>query len=287
MHFAAEDPVLADDIRELVKRGATVDSLDDKGHTPLHIAAIYKNEKAVEILLELGADPSSLDVEGLTPAEHAKMTAQYVPYVNRLALPKAISREDYDTYIKVALPTLPKADQANLTAHYPMDEKTNAYSLVWAFEKGDDERLYKILLQTGLLVPRKISVAAYEYFRVMAYYTKPEYLAAIDAAYDPGDGSGVLSLKEAYGRFDGDSRKVFSQLAGAFLDYSAALDRILAGGGKTLVMNTLFKKKDYIAKCEFTPAEYKAGMESRKTRWSDQGLKKVNGSQGDFLAKKK
>jgi ankyrin repeat protein len=94
MHFAAEDPTLANDIRELAKRGANVNAFDAMGRTPLHIAAIYKNDKAVEVLLELGADPSIIDVEGLTPAEHALMTAKFVPYGNSLMLPKVISPED-------------------------------------------------------------------------------------------------------------------------------------------------------------------------------------------------
>jgi hypothetical protein len=287
MHFAAEDPSRTDDIRELAKRGANVNVVDYMGRTPLHIAAIYKNDKAVEVLLELGADPSILDVEGLTPAEHAKMTAQFVPYGNSLMLPKVISPEDYDTYIRDALPTMSKADQTNVTTHYSIDAKVNGYTLAWTFEKNDAELLYKILLRTGLLIPRKISSAAFEYFRYMVYYVKPEYVSVLDGAYDLDQTANVFILKEEYSRFSGNTNKLFSQLAGTFMDYSVAFDRIVAGGGKTLNVKLTLKKKDYIAKCEFTTDEYKAGMASRKTLWSDQGLKQVTGSTGPVLTKKK
>jgi hypothetical protein len=179
------------------------------------------------------------------------------------------------------------ADRDNVTKHYEMDAKVNGYSLVWAFEKGEDERLYKTLLQTGLLIPRKISAASFEYFRYNAYYLKPDYVSVLDGAYDLDQTTDTFILKEVYSRFDGNSQKLFAQLAGAFLDYSVAFDRIVASGGKTLILKTLLKKKDYIAKCEFTADEYKASMDNRKTLWSDQGLKRVNGSTGPGLIKKK
>ena len=46
-----------DIVRELIKRGTLVDSMDNQGHTALTRAACKGNGKIAKILLEAGADP--------------------------------------------------------------------------------------------------------------------------------------------------------------------------------------------------------------------------------------
>ncbi|KAL6411649.1 Ankyrin-3 [Ilyonectria robusta] len=69
-------------MRYLISNGATVDARDEKGQTPLHIAARgvrYNNHTvegfwmafAVRLLLDNGADPNTLDEEGLSPLHKA------------------------------------------------------------------------------------------------------------------------------------------------------------------------------------------------------------------------
>lgn len=55
----------------LVARGAAVDVTDDKGHTPLHMAARAGHTPMAAFLIEAGADPNRRDDKGLTPLHQA------------------------------------------------------------------------------------------------------------------------------------------------------------------------------------------------------------------------
>ena len=55
----------------LVRHGAKVDSRNAVELTPLHQAAMFGHEPAVEALLGLGADPSAEDRGGRTPLHWA------------------------------------------------------------------------------------------------------------------------------------------------------------------------------------------------------------------------
>jgi HAD superfamily hydrolase (TIGR01549 family) len=59
-------------LKLLVQAGADMDIPNDKLQYPLHFAAFKQNEKAVEFLLESGANTLSLDRKGRVPAEDTK-----------------------------------------------------------------------------------------------------------------------------------------------------------------------------------------------------------------------
>jgi ankyrin repeat protein len=76
-------------IKFLVENGAEVDSLNETGQTPLDIACTksyssYDTKKqffkpqCCEILLQLGADPSRINKDGLTPLNHAGSDAEMI-----------------------------------------------------------------------------------------------------------------------------------------------------------------------------------------------------------------
>ena len=52
-------------IQRFVKAGADVNASDDIGHTPLHIACIYKRPDVVNFLLKCGADVKQVDKDGV------------------------------------------------------------------------------------------------------------------------------------------------------------------------------------------------------------------------------
>jgi ankyrin repeat protein len=54
-------------VRMLLEAGAKVNSLDDKGKTPLHTATQTGGTESIPILLEFGADINCIDSSGRTP----------------------------------------------------------------------------------------------------------------------------------------------------------------------------------------------------------------------------
>ncbi|MCI4568507.1 ankyrin repeat domain-containing protein [Lysobacter sp. CFH 32150] len=63
------DAVRADDaplLRDLIAKGVDVESRDERGSTPLILAAYYGRLGIVDVLLEAGADPNAADARGNT-----------------------------------------------------------------------------------------------------------------------------------------------------------------------------------------------------------------------------
>lgn len=60
-------------IEELVKSGAKVTASDEKGWTPLHVAALKGNRAAADYLIAHGADVDAADEDGWTPLHVAAM----------------------------------------------------------------------------------------------------------------------------------------------------------------------------------------------------------------------
>ena len=55
-----------------MKHGAWVDSQNDDGLTPLHVAALWGKAEAVQLLLARGADPAITDCDELSPLDRAQ-----------------------------------------------------------------------------------------------------------------------------------------------------------------------------------------------------------------------
>ncbi|MBA3722460.1 MAG: ankyrin repeat domain-containing protein [Parachlamydiaceae bacterium] len=71
-HLGMTDPKCCM-VDELIARGADIKAVDQKGWTPLHWAACYRNETAIKALLKHGANNNALNNEGLTPVKIAKI----------------------------------------------------------------------------------------------------------------------------------------------------------------------------------------------------------------------
>jgi ankyrin repeat protein len=56
----------------LINRGININTFRREGETPRHYAVRMGSREKVELLLESGADGTTKDVRGLTPAEVAK-----------------------------------------------------------------------------------------------------------------------------------------------------------------------------------------------------------------------
>jgi len=61
----------------LTKATSLLDTQNEDGETPLHLAAVFGAEQTVETLLKNGATPDIKDANGLTPAEHALENSHY------------------------------------------------------------------------------------------------------------------------------------------------------------------------------------------------------------------
>lgn len=66
LHLAVEDGG-AESARLLLEAGADLTSVNRKMQTPLHLAALSQSIESVELLLNKGADPNASDADGRTP----------------------------------------------------------------------------------------------------------------------------------------------------------------------------------------------------------------------------
>jgi ankyrin repeat protein len=60
-------------VKELLQKGADVSLVNEWKQTALHIAAARSTVEIIWLLLEKGADPKALDVDGETPVQRAKL----------------------------------------------------------------------------------------------------------------------------------------------------------------------------------------------------------------------
>ncbi|KAI0002775.1 hypothetical protein F4779DRAFT_602764 [Xylariaceae sp. FL0662B] len=102
-------------VRFLARNGADLDSCDDEGFTPLHYAILYGDVESVELLLELGANPTKR-VNGSTPTHYAfgkpfvprgpimrKIMGRLRVQYNRLIIDGTDSRRGYKRRLKPKL----------------------------------------------------------------------------------------------------------------------------------------------------------------------------------------
>jgi quinoprotein dehydrogenase-associated probable ABC transporter substrate-binding protein len=67
----------------LLDKGASINTLDDQGYSPLHTAVRNRNSDMAELLLARGADPNLADSDGVSPLVHA-INRNHVPSINLL-----------------------------------------------------------------------------------------------------------------------------------------------------------------------------------------------------------
>lgn len=63
----------------LLSQGGQLDWRSPEGLTPLHVAALFGNDRAVAVLLDHGADPAALDSHGQTPFQTSIAWAVSIP----------------------------------------------------------------------------------------------------------------------------------------------------------------------------------------------------------------
>lgn len=71
------------DVRRLVKEGATLDQQDDLGQTALALAVSYKKLEVINYLVDAGADITTVDFQGMTPLHSAALSG-YTEGIKRL-----------------------------------------------------------------------------------------------------------------------------------------------------------------------------------------------------------
>ncbi|XP_037790768.1 uncharacterized protein LOC119586145 [Penaeus monodon] len=83
LHYAASKSSVMSDMYILINNGAPLNTQDNRGLTPLHLASRLGNESLVRILLDNNARHDILDVDNFLPIDHAKEKG-HICIINRL-----------------------------------------------------------------------------------------------------------------------------------------------------------------------------------------------------------
>lgn len=183
-----------DRVRELIEQGADLEAADEYGRTPLQIAVDsadqtnavgYGTPEMVVLLLDLGADPNTREVDGHSPIFRAVQQASTTEDVMSRALLDAgadtgIENNRGNTVISnyERSPSYPKAgllDQSVRASREPMH---------LAAEHGDDDRLQE-LIESGEDV-NQTDEAGYSVLAGAVSADKPETVRLLlEAGADP------------------------------------------------------------------------------------------------------
>src|SRR4051812_43642225 len=89
--------------RVFAQKGVAVESRNDNGNTPLHLAAIRGDVNAVRALLKAGADANALNLEEATPLLYGTGNAEIVrELLAHHAKPNAVSKKGITPLISAA-----------------------------------------------------------------------------------------------------------------------------------------------------------------------------------------
>jgi hypothetical protein len=118
---------------EAVRMGVDVNTRGDKyGETALHLAAHAKSVKAVELLIEKGADVNAVDARGETPLYHSLSTIYAPPEVNVQIVAMLVA--------KMTAEAIAQENDSQITVHKLLNHR-----LVYSIERSQKLEIRRII----------------------------------------------------------------------------------------------------------------------------------------------